>query len=582
MISMPSVLSRALAGATLVALAVDAPAFASHPDSSGTAVTSALQAKHQRTYYVSRHGHNAASGRRQHPLRTIQAAINRAPAGGTVVVRPGLYHESLTIIGKDGLTLRAARRGTVWVDGSSPVHRWRRQGRVWVRHHWNHQFNDSPTFTWNAPDNPNPDWSFINPKHPMAAHPDQVFVDGHSLRQVSKLSAVRRGRFYVDYDTHNLYIGTSPRHRSVRASTIEKAMTIRSSGVTVDGIDVRGFAPSVPDMGAITVESPHITLEHMLVRDMSTTGVFVGSTNDHLRSLVLRHNGLAGFMATYANGLRVSRVDVVNNNTELFNISPAAGGAKIGRTSDVVIRRSRFAHNHADGLWFDESSYRIKVIQSRMLDNAGHGLVLEISGHAVVAGNVIAGSGWNGIKINDTDHVQLWNNTFVGNARPIAILQDDRDVNPGGSYHNPNLPLPWIDRHITVDNNIVANPGAGSDCMLCVQDYTGRFTAADLDITANGNVYQRANAASPTHPVLWSQGAAPPALFTTLRSFHATTGQEASHLVLTGRPAVTRSYRARSSVRAKARHVAQPLPRDLARLGDRGVGSRTLGAWFGG
>ena len=115
-------------------------------------------------------------------------------------------------------------------------------------------------------------------------------------------------------------------------------------------------------------------------------------------------------------------------------------------------------------------------------------------------------------------------------------------MNPGGSYHDPNLPLPFVIRHITVANNIVASAGAGSDCVLCVQDYTHRFTAEALDIHANGNAYQRSTARTPSRLVLWSRGSAAPALFSTIPDFRSATGQEASHLALTGKRAVTRLF----------------------------------------
>lgn len=575
--SMHSAPTYVAAGILVAGLGLAAPATASGPTRVASAAAAAPGA-----LYVSVHGSDRNSGASQHPLRSIQAAINRAHAGGTVVVRPGRYHEELSISGKDGLTLRAAKRGTVWVDGTSRVRRWQASGSTWVHRNWNHQFNASPTFSWNAPDNPNPNWGFVNSAHPMAAHPDQVFVNGHSLRQVRSQARVRPGKFYVDYAAKKLYIGTRPTGREVRASTLAKAMSIRSAGVKVIGINVRGFAPSVPSMGAITVERPHVLLSHMLVRDMSTTGAFVMSTDDRLRHVSFRHNGLLGFMATHATGLRVSHVSAVNNNIERFNQSPAAGGAKIGRTTDVKISKSRFAHNHANGLWFDESSYRIQVVRSRMTDNSGHGISVEISGHALIAGNVIARNGGNGIKINDTNNLRLWNNTFVGNARPIAVLQDKRDVNPGGSYHDPNLPLSFQIRHITVANNIVAAPGRGSDCGLCVQDYTRRFTAEALDIHANGNVYQRSTARTPSRLVLWSRGSAGSALFSTIPAFRSATGQEASHLALTGKRAVTRVFHPTAVVKGRAHQVAQPLPADIARACGRHAGARWLGAWFGG
>ena len=395
------------------------------------------------------------------------------------------------------------------------------------------------------------------------------------------LQAVRGRTFYVDYGSHQLYLGTDPAARVVRATTIPKAITIQSAGVTIDGISVRRFGPSVPALGAITVERPHVTLSHLTVTDNATTGAFVGSTDDRVSGVLFRRNGLMGFMATYADRLKVSHVSAIGNNTELFNQAPAAGGAKIGRTDHVTIRNSRFDHNHATGLWLDESTYAMKILRSRMIDNAGHGISLEVSGRALVAGNVVAGNAGNGIKINDTDRVQLWNNTFVGNARPIAVLQDNRDVNPSGSYHDPSLPLPWINRDITVRNNVVARAGAGSDCLLCVQDYTGRWTAEQLNVTADGNVYQRVDSRSPSGLVLWSRGPLAPAVFTTITGFRAATGQESSHVFLTGRPAVTARYRPTAEVRGRAREVAEPLPAWIAHLARRPADSRWLGAWFG-
>jgi hypothetical protein len=153
-------------------------------------------------------------------------------------------------------------------------------------------------------------------------------------------------------------------------------------------------------------------------------------------------------------------------------------------------------------------------------------------------------------------------------------------VNPSGSYHDPSLPLPWVNREITIRNNVVARAGAGSDCLLCVQDYTGRWTAEQLDVTADSNVYQRVDSRSPSGLVLWSRGPGAPAVFATIQHFKVATGQERSHLLLTGRPAVTATYRPTAAVRGHARQVAQPLPAWIAHLTRRPAGSHWLGAWF--
>ena len=71
----------------------------------------------------------------------------------------------------------------------------------------------------------------------------------------------------------------------------------------------------------------------------------------------------------------------------------------------------------------------MNVVNNVMRGNSGHGLFLEISDTAVVAGNLIANNGGFGIQVNNTGHVKLWNNTFLGGGnRPVNLVQDDRDA----------------------------------------------------------------------------------------------------------------------------------------------------------
>ncbi len=57
-----------------------------------------------------------------HPGQSIQAAVNRAHAGDTIIVRPGRYHENV-LIKKNGITLRgsgASSGGTVLLPPARP------------------------------------------------------------------------------------------------------------------------------------------------------------------------------------------------------------------------------------------------------------------------------------------------------------------------------------------------------------------------------------------------------------------------------------------------------------------------------
>jgi nitrous oxidase accessory protein NosD len=540
-----------------------------------------------RTLVVSRHGSDSGSGSADSPLRSIATAIDRAPSGGTVVVRGGSYHESVTIPPGKQVTLTAAPGAHVWLDGSQRVRRWHETTNGFVHRGWHVSFDASPTYTWGAPDNTAPGWSFVNDQHPMAAHPDQVWVGGRPQQQVADRSQLRPGTFYVDERHDRLFLGSDPGSREVRASTIAKALSIRGAGSSVHGIGIRRFAPSVPHMGAVTVEARGVTLSRMRVVENATTGLHVTAADAVLRRVRTDRNGMLGMSATYADGLRLVGVVSHRNNTEGFNYAPVAGGIKIGRTQGVRVVRASVTGNAGTGLWFDESTRRIRVFDSTLSGNRGHGLALEISDDARVADTVIAGNDGDGMKINDTSRVSLWNNTVVDNGRPINIVQDDRDASdPDTEGHDPRFPVPapgmtWINGPVQVHDNILGRGRSEANCLLCVEDYSGRFTAREMRVQASGNVYERAKRSAPTWAVVWSRGAGNPAVFTSVRDFERATGQERRHLDLVGRRAVTPALRAAPAVRRAAARVAEPLPAGLARALDRPAGVRHLGAWLG-
>jgi hypothetical protein len=60
-----------------------------------------------RLLVVSPHGSDQASGTASAPLRTIQVAVRRLPAGGRIELRGGTYHQRVQLVGVRGITLAA-------------------------------------------------------------------------------------------------------------------------------------------------------------------------------------------------------------------------------------------------------------------------------------------------------------------------------------------------------------------------------------------------------------------------------------------------------------------------------------------
>ncbi|GAA1426492.1 hypothetical protein GCM10009616_01190 [Microlunatus lacustris] len=587
----PSTRSWAVALALTLVLGSGSLAFGlAQGESEPAPVPSAQPApRTPRTVHVATDGNDEAEGGRSTPVRTVRAAVKRSGPGDTVVVHAGTYREELKIENRPGLSLVAAPGEEVWLDGSVVVPGWTGDGSRWVSRGWTEDFDPSPTYSWGQPDNEKSGWNFVSPDHPMAAHPDQVWVDGERQLQVGSRGEIRAGTFYVDQARDELVLGTDPTGRTVTASAETRALRVRSAGMLIRGIGFRRYAPSVPHMGAITVEAPDVTFDQVRVSDNATTGMHIMSSGVQLRDVTIARNGMMGLTGTHSDDLELTRVTAEDNNLEQFNQSPAAGGVKIGRSSGVLIRDSVFAGNLANGLWFDESVHDIRLLGSRIVDNSGHGVSIELSGKAVVVDNVIARNGGNGLKANNAEDVAVWNNTFADNNRSINVVQDDRDLDPQGSFRDPDLPLTWQTQGVTIRNNIVVHSGArtlpsGPDgsrtCLLCVEDFSGRWTAAEMDVTALGNAYQRPDATSPRWVVVWARRSKDPYVFRTLDQFRQTVRQEETGRLFTGTPVLDEDLKPLPVLQRLTREIAQPLPEDLAVVTGRPAGTRHLGAWL--
>ena len=478
------------------------------------------------------------------------------------------------------LTIQAWPNETVWFDGSTRVDGWVTDGGVWRKDGWTTEFDASPTYTRGAADNTQEFWGFVNASYPMAAHPDQVWIDGVSLRQVGSRSEVTAGTFFHDLGADRLYIGSNPAGKEVRAAELVRAFRLVSDNSVLRGIGIRRYAPSVPDMGAVTVERPGIVVEHVAIWDSSTTGISAITSDITLRNLHVARSGMLGIHANNADNLLVEGVLSEDNNTERFNTSPVSGGAKVTRARHVTVRDSVFRDNYGPGLWMDESVYNMKITGNEMRDNRGHGASIEISSLAVFADNFVTGNGGHGIKVNNTSNVRVWNNTFVGNGRSINLVQDGRRHSATAVGRDPRYPndptMTWLLGPVEVYNNVIANPQSGN-CLLCVEDYSGERTAEQIGVKANSNIYNRPTTSAPKWIVVWSRGAGNPAVFTDLPAFRTSTGQEANGSILTG-PAVVGSAGSATATMPSS-SAARPLPADIAALTDHATGARQLGAW---
>jgi trimeric autotransporter adhesin len=555
----------ALVIGTVVVLGLEAQQPVVHEPPGAAKLGSISYSAPKNAIYVSLEGSDSAKGTRAHPLKSVQQAIAVAKSGQTIVVRGGSYTQRVTITSDKTVTIQPYLKEVVWFDGSAVVDNWHQAGAVWISDGWMTVFDSSPTFEAGVPDSTEPGFSFIDPNYPLAAHPDQIWIDGEAQTQVAAPENVVPGTFAVDTAAKRLYLGSDPSGHEVRSSSKTKAFGIQSKNTAIRGIGVRRYGTSVSGFGAITVEAPGVKISNVFIQENATTGLFVGAGQVTVANVTIRDNGMLGIGANYADDLNVTGVISTGNNAQHFNNAPVSGGFKITRSRTVTIEESRFSGNLGPGLWFDQSDFDGNIISNDLSDNVGHGLILEISDSFVVAGNTISNNRDNGVKVNNTSEVQIWNNTMVENGRDLQIVQDyRRSSDPTIPGHDPrpgssNSGMTWVVHAITVSNNIFS--GSTSDSVVAVEDHSGQYTADQLGVSLDANGYQRVNSETPRWLIIWSGTSDDPHTYLNLEEFAEATGQEKQGVELSyAEPAKRTWLHDGAETSAIARHVLEIPP----------------------
>lgn len=528
--------------------------------------------------YVAPTGSAAGPGDLAHPFRTVGAAVAAAHSGQTIVLRAGSYDESVSVPASKTLTIQNYPNEAAWLDGSTAVDGWSASGTAWVHTGWTPQFDSTAGYTASIAANTAPNWTWLNPTYPMAAHPDQVWVDGSALSQVGSLSQVGPGTFYVDYSTQRLYIGSNPSGHSVRASDTAQALVVDSPNTVVRGIGVRRYATSVPLMGTVLLRGVGDSMSNVQISDNATQGLYLRATGIKVDHLTAQNNGLLGVLATYADGMTVTNSLITHNNTEHFNYAPVAGGMKITRTRGITVRDSSVSGNIGHGLWLDESTYNAVIEGNTLSDNLGRGFTAELSALGVVVGNVLTGNGQEGIRITDTSNYQIWNNTLSGNARGVEIYQDTRQNTPSTPGHDPRQPDPdptisWVVDNVQVMNNLFL---PGGQYHVFVADGSGARTASQMGVTLDGNYYVRSTQSGYAE-VGWGVNGVQVVGYNSPAAFTAATGQ-GQHNTDGSAGASGSSIQAQAAAAAPAGDPL-PLPAGVASAAGQPTGTRHLGAF---
>ncbi len=383
------------------------------------------------------------------PVCGLKAALQQLRPGDTLRLRPGIYRQPLDLRRAVGYSraraigsrapptrIEGPVRGSAIVSGARRVIGWKPLDRgVWVRPGW--KINSQQGFVdgkpliqvggliWGGyPGNPASDLARI--RVPRGIWPGRI---------PGNASILRPHQFFYDRSGQRLYLrlprGQNPNHLQVLFAV--HPYLLFASGwdrLTVRRLSFRySNTSAVSQAGAITLSGNYITLDHLRVEQVDSTGIsLAGDHNRIVHTRVIR----AGRLGYNVRGRRVYLADdlAAYNNTRGFNKWWEAGGFKFvgnGGLRDSVVTRLRAIGNDGDGIWFDWKNRGDKLTNSLSAYNIGFGIHVEVSHDIRIEGNRVYGNGQRGISLASSRNLRIMGNLVADNGLGgIISLNENR------------------------------------------------------------------------------------------------------------------------------------------------------------
>jgi hypothetical protein len=385
--------------------------------------------ENQTTYlYVdAQNGSDSNSGSSSAPLKTIQAAVNKADTnnqkkiGTKIIVNPGVYREAVSINPVSNqtsvpLTLQAASTGTAIIAASNVVKNWsadpshagayeasfaETQGTCSLPSGWPSSFNV------------------------IARHTEMVFVNGVPLTQVMSVGQMLPGTFFQDEANNFLHIwpasGTNIQTAVVEAASRQKTLSITGrSNIVVRGMALRHAANCINTSGATVTSSSNILIDQVQATWNNWGGLSVsGSNNFTVQNSIASHNGGIGLQATK------SQYGLFNFNETDYNNWRGAqaafydwgmGGFKLFQMRNTTVQNHYSYNNQAQGLWFDTDNKNMTVTNATLVGSEQAALQIERNEGPITIQNSHLASSGSGVNILTSQKVTLKNNTFYNNG----------------------------------------------------------------------------------------------------------------------------------------------------------------------
>lgn len=576
------------------------------------------------------------NGTQAAPFATLTKAVAAVPAGGTIVVRAGIYNEGEdtqdgaypfgVVIGK-AVTIQNYPNETVWFDGSVPVtNSWTQNGSVWSCN-YDRLFDRSPTFSSGQDDGAGYSTGaggyFLSQSRPQACWPDMILYDGVQMEQVKALNEVTTGKFYVEgatttgkwFQATKLHIGSNPSGHQIRYANKCKIITVNgtNASMTFRGIGIRRYATYTAGWGVFYLQGPTI-LENIWIEDTSASAMFIGGNKSGftIQKVTARRIGLNFMTTNQADNVMLDRVDLQYCNYSNYNVwGPATRAISVAKTQYITLKNSILSNNNTNCFWVDQTTNTPIAVNCLFENNINRPIDYETSSDGIIANCKFIHNGAVTVFINDGDTTRMWNNTLAenswgvaGNGGPygestttsvplVQIGQSSRryDISMYSYCIDPRLPSSyytgtpdhqWTINSVEICNNTMARAGANTYAMIIAgnsQDQTRSATRkflVDVDLHIDSNVYHWGTR-KPNYPWAFGNGyQANSTIYQSLSAMQSATDKDDNGIYYANDPLNSNYELIDGSVHAQA----QGLPADIAAMIGQPAGTKHIGAFW--
>lgn len=372
-------------------------------------------------------GSDSNSGTSTSPLKTIQAAVNRANTnnqkkiGTKVIVNAGTYRETVSINPVSNqttvpLTIQAAVTGTAVISGANTLTNWATDPT------YSSAYETSWSTTAGTCAVPS---GWPTNVAPIALHTEMVFVNGNPLTQVLSYSQLRAGTFYINESAGQLHVwppaGTSMQTAVVETATRQKTLSVVGrTNIVLRGLAFTRAASCMNTSSATVTSSSNVLIDSVQAswNNWGGLGVF-SSSYVTVQNSIASYNGGIGLQGSKDQYTLYSFNETDYNNwrgAQAAFYEWGMGGAKFFQMRSATVQDHFSYNNQAEGLWFDTDNKNITVNNATLVGNTTAALQIERNEGPVTLENSHLCSSGVGVNLLTSEQVKIENNTFYNNG----------------------------------------------------------------------------------------------------------------------------------------------------------------------